>query len=31
MSYMSGFMDLKEQLHYEPACQKDFKEGAKEI
>ena len=33
MNYMRGFTDLKEQrqLHYEPACQKDTKEGDKEI
>ncbi|KRY64223.1 hypothetical protein T11_16662 [Trichinella zimbabwensis] len=30
---MLSFTDLKEQrqLHYEPACQKDTKEGDKEI
>jgi hypothetical protein len=30
---MKGFMDLKEQrqLYHEPACQKDIKEGDKEI
>jgi hypothetical protein len=33
MNYIRRFTDLKEerQLHYEPACQKDTKEGNKKI
>jgi hypothetical protein len=33
MNCIKSFTDLKEpsQLHYEPACQKDAKEGDKEI
>ena len=33
MKCIRSFVDLKEQrqLHYEPACQKDTKEGDKEI
>ena len=33
MNCIRSFTDLKEQrqLHYEPACQKDTKEGDKEI
>ena len=33
MNYMRGFSDLEKQrqLHYEPACQKDTKEGEKEL
>lgn len=33
MTCMRGFMDLKEQrqLHYEAACQKDIKDGNKDI
>ena len=33
MNCIRGIIDLKEQrqLHYEPACQKDTKEGDKEI
>jgi hypothetical protein len=33
MKYMRGFGDLEKQkpLHYEPDCQKDTKEGDKEI
>ena len=33
MNYMRGFTDLKghRQLYYEPACQKDIKEGDKDI
>jgi hypothetical protein len=32
MNYMRGFMDLREerQLNYEPASQKDIKEGDKD-
>ena len=33
MSYMRDFINIKEQrqLYYEPICQKDTKEGDKEI
>jgi hypothetical protein len=33
MNFMRCYMDLKEQrqLYYEPSCQKDIKEGDKEI
>jgi hypothetical protein len=33
MKWIRSFTDLKKQrqLHYEPACQKDAKEGEKEI
>jgi hypothetical protein len=33
MNYMRGFTDLKEQrqLHHEPVCQKNIKEGDKEL
>jgi hypothetical protein len=33
MNYIRDFTDVKEQRqqHYEPTCQKDIKEGDKEI